>query len=84
MPFETLDELEFVAVPVFYRVVFACAEEMVPVSVGVVWDEGYLHYAVVVREEGFVTVAEIETPESDVFVGGAGDEEFGVVGYGHV
>ncbi len=64
--------------------VFAGAEEMVAVSVRVVWDEGDLHYAVVVCEEGFVAVAEIETPESDVLVGGAGDEEFGVVGYGHV
>ena len=47
-------------------------------------DEGYLHDAVLVREEGFVAVAEVQAPDADVFVRAAGRDEFAVAGDGEV
>lgn len=38
--------------------------------------EGDLHHTFVVREDRLVTIAEVETPDLDVLVGGAGNDEF--------
>lgn len=41
--------------------------------------ERNLHYALVVRKYGFVAVAKVEAPDLDIFIGGTGHNELGVV-----
>ena len=38
------------------------------IAIVVIRKKGYLHDAVLVGEEGFVTVAKVEAPEAHVFV----------------
>ncbi len=68
MTIEFHDLLVPVAVPVLDGPVFGGREEVVGV-----WDETDLHDGVLVGEDGFMAVAEIETPDFDVFVGASSD-----------
>lgn len=45
--------------------------------------ERYLHNALIVGEDRLMTVAEVEAPYFDVFVGRAGDYEFRIMGDVH-
>lgn len=45
--------------------------------------EGHLHDALLVRKDRFVAVAEIEAPDLDVLVGGAGYDELRIRGDVH-
>ena len=58
-----LDLVEFVAVIVLDDSIFGCRKEVVAVSLN----------AVLMGEEGFVAIAEIEAPYSNVFVGATCD-----------
>jgi len=75
-----LDVLEFVRVPGFEQAVFGCGEYEMAFFAGVdgMRDEAATHDGVVVGEEGFVAVAEVEAPDAEVLVGGGGGEEFAI------
>jgi hypothetical protein len=65
-----LHRAHLVAVPVLEQLVFADRPEVVRV-----FFESDLHHALVVREKGLVTVAEVQSPDLDVLVGRAGDNQ---------
>lgn len=87
VPLELLNELKFVAIPVFEHLVFADGPEIVRrlalALTRVVSFERYLHDALIVGEDRLMAVTEVEAPYLDVFVGGAGDYEFRVMGDVH-
>ena len=85
MTLELLDLLELVAVPALDCAVLGGTEEDVAfVVIDRVGDEGYLHDTVFVTKERFVTIAKVETPDTDVLVRGTGRDEFAVAGDRHV
>ena len=88
VPLELLDELKLVAVPVLEHLVLADGPEVVRqlrilTLTRVVAFECNLHDALVVSEDGFVAITEIEAPDLHVLVRRAGDNELRVVGDVH-
>lgn len=91
MPLQLLYQLKLISIPILQHLVLADRPEVVRLLAGVVLLhvagvvllEGDLHDGVVVCEERLVAVAEVEAPDFDVFVGGAGYYEFGVGGDVH-
>lgn len=73
------DVLKFVAIPVLDEPVFTRREEIVRVSL-----ESYLHDAISMSEEAFVTISKVQSPYLDVLVGGTGRDELRIRGYVHV
>ena len=81
MALEFLNLLEFVSIPAFDCFILAGTKEyMAFVVVNRVWDKGDLHDAVLVAEECFVAVTEVETPNSDVLIRRTGSDELAVTG----
>ena len=98
MPFKLLDLLELepadvsamqrhqamethlITVPILEHFVLAGGPEIMGLASFL---ERNLHYAFLMCEDGLVAVAEVEAPDFDVLVGGAGDDEFGVGGDVH-
>ena len=77
--FEILYHLKLVAVKVFDKAVFGRGEKVMAVAPVIVGNEGDTEDAVLMREQCFVAVAEIQTPDADVFICAGGDNELTVV-----
>lgn len=63
MRVEGEDVLEFVSIPIFDSLVFAAREEIVRIGYKL-----HRHDGIVMGKEGFVAVAEVETPYLDVLI----------------
>lgn len=60
-----------VAVPIFQHTVLSYRPEVVAILL-----KGHLHDALVMREYRFMTIAEIQAPYLDIFVGGTSHNQF--------
>ena len=78
MSFERKNSLKIIRIPLLNQPIFTRGKKVMSV-----WYKSNRSHIIIMRENGLVTIAKIQTPNFDVFVRTSGDDQCGIVGDVH-